>query len=218
MKLHIGENIKKYRLEADMTQQQLADRLGVSGQSVSRWETGETYPDMELIPGIAGLFSVTTDALFGVPETEKEKKAEETMDALRRAALKAEIDPEEVLPLLRDIRLNYIDSGCAWRMWIEGNYRCFSRPEILPEVRLTAEAYLERYPMNEHVFQTMAEVEDEEHIEAFLKKHTTSFDTSERALLYDRYLMRKIKEKFELERRYRFTMQSVIFSVDFLIG
>ena len=48
MKLNIGNNIRMLRRAADMTQEELADRLGVTYQSVSRWENGGTYPDMEL--------------------------------------------------------------------------------------------------------------------------------------------------------------------------
>ena len=44
MKLNIGENIRKYRKQMEMTQEQLAERLGTSVQSVSRWETAATLP------------------------------------------------------------------------------------------------------------------------------------------------------------------------------
>ena len=53
MKLHIGNSIKYLRKEKDITQEELADILGVSYQSVSRWETGACYPDMELLPVIS---------------------------------------------------------------------------------------------------------------------------------------------------------------------
>ena len=49
MKLRIGENIKFLRKAADITQETLAEMLGVSCQSVSRWELGTCYPDMELL-------------------------------------------------------------------------------------------------------------------------------------------------------------------------
>ena len=50
MKLAIGENIRNFRKKNDLTQEALADRLGVTYQSISRWENGTTYPDLELIP------------------------------------------------------------------------------------------------------------------------------------------------------------------------
>ncbi len=50
MKLNIGENIRNCRRKMNLTQEQLAEKLGVSFQSVSRWENDLTYPDTELLP------------------------------------------------------------------------------------------------------------------------------------------------------------------------
>ena len=66
MKLLIGENIKRLRRERDLTQEELAEQLGVSFQSISRWETGACYPDMELVPSITSFFGVTVDSLMGL--------------------------------------------------------------------------------------------------------------------------------------------------------
>lgn len=77
MKLNIGDTIKYLRKEKDITQDELADILGVSYQSVSRWETGTCYPDMELLPVISDFFGVTVDKLLGVNENiEREKVAQ----------------------------------------------------------------------------------------------------------------------------------------------
>lgn len=203
MKLTIGENIRNFRKKNDLTQEAFADRLGVTYQSVSRWENGVTYPDLELLPAIAETLSVTVDELLGMPQVEKEKRADEAFDELRRECMKRDYDADRIVSLLRDIRRNYIDSNSAWRPWSEGNDRAFRDPKILPEVRLLAEKYLERYPMNPHAIQTMAYIEDEEHLEEFLSKHTTSFDCSERALLFERYRRRGDAERFEPERRYQ---------------
>jgi len=74
MKLLIGENLKRMRREKDITQEQLAEMLGVSYQSVSRWENNSCYPDMELLPTIASFFETTVDKLLGMNETiEKER-------------------------------------------------------------------------------------------------------------------------------------------------
>ena len=58
---HIGQKIKDLRKKADLTQDRLADYLGVSPQAVSRWEANGGYPDMELLPAIANYFNVTID-------------------------------------------------------------------------------------------------------------------------------------------------------------
>lgn len=63
MKLSIGENIRNYRRKQDLTQEEFAECLGVSYQSVSRWENGTTYPDIELLPAISKLFGITVDEL-----------------------------------------------------------------------------------------------------------------------------------------------------------
>ena len=203
MKLTIGENIRNFRKKNDLTQEVLADRLGVTYQSVSRWENGATYPDLELLPAISEALSVTVDELLGMPQIEKEKRAEEIFDELRRECMKRDYDADKIVVLLRDIRRNYLGSDVAWRPWVEGNERAFRDPKILPEVRLLAEAYLERHPMYPHTIETMVNVEDEEHLNEFIEKYTTSFDCSERALLFDRYLRRGDTERFEPERRYQ---------------
>ncbi|MBQ8404627.1 MAG: helix-turn-helix transcriptional regulator, partial [Clostridia bacterium] len=203
MKLTIGENIRKFRKKNDLTQEALAERLGVTYQSVSRWENGTTYPDLEFLPAISELLGVSADELIGMPQIEKEKKAAEAFDELRRECMKRDYDAEHIIALLRDIRRNYIASESAWRPWVAGNDRAFRDPKILPEVRLLAEAYLEREPMAPGTIQTMAYVEDEENLESFLKKYTTPFDCSARALLFNRYMRRKDEERFEAERRYK---------------
>lgn len=63
MKL-LADKLRSLRLEKKLTQEQLAERLGVSAQSVSRWETCATYPDVMLLPRLAELFGVLVDELF----------------------------------------------------------------------------------------------------------------------------------------------------------
>lgn len=68
MKLNIGDSIKRMRKEMDITQEEFAQVFGVSCQSVSRWESGACYPDIELIPDIAKFFGVSADRLMGIDE------------------------------------------------------------------------------------------------------------------------------------------------------
>lgn len=66
MQLLIGENIRRLRRELDVTQECLAEHLGVSTQAVSKWERGEACPDIALLPGLAGFFGVSMDDLMGM--------------------------------------------------------------------------------------------------------------------------------------------------------
>ena len=69
MNIQIGEVIRTLRLENDVTQEDLANHLGVSTQAVSRWENGACYPDLEFVPGIASYFGVSTDLLLCVGDS-----------------------------------------------------------------------------------------------------------------------------------------------------
>ena len=59
-----SKNLRKLRQGKRMTQEYVAERLGVSAQSVSRWETAATFPDIMLLPDIARLYEVLVDDLF----------------------------------------------------------------------------------------------------------------------------------------------------------
>lgn len=63
MNILIGENIKRLRKTRNITQEQLAGIFNVSTVAVCKWETGETYPDITLIPQLAYYFNVTIDEL-----------------------------------------------------------------------------------------------------------------------------------------------------------
>ncbi len=64
--MKIGENIRALRQRGGMTQEQVAAKLGVTYQAVSKWENGTNTPDIALLPEIAALFGVTIDALFSL--------------------------------------------------------------------------------------------------------------------------------------------------------
>lgn len=76
MNLNFAENFKKLRRGKDITQEKIAEELGVSGQAVSRWELGICYPDLELLPSIANYFGVTIDALLSNDKASREKERE----------------------------------------------------------------------------------------------------------------------------------------------
>lgn len=61
-----GERIKEYRKNRGFTQSELAERLGISEQSVSKWETGITMPDVSILVPLSSLLGVSVDSLLGV--------------------------------------------------------------------------------------------------------------------------------------------------------
>ena len=63
--MSLSSNIKSLRLEKNLTQEQLATKLGVSAQAVSKWETSETYPDGALLVPLANELEVSLDEIFG---------------------------------------------------------------------------------------------------------------------------------------------------------
>ncbi len=62
--MSLSENIKTYRIRKNMTQENLAQLLGVSSQAVSKWETTDTYPDGTLLVPLANVLEVSLDKLF----------------------------------------------------------------------------------------------------------------------------------------------------------
>lgn len=95
--MSLSENIKKFRLEKNLTQEQLAAKLCISAQAVSKWETSDTYPDGTLLLPLARELGVSLDELFG-------NKSASMPDISRQIiALIRETDPDHRFPLAWDI-------------------------------------------------------------------------------------------------------------------
>jgi len=80
--IYFGERIAAYRKEQGLTQEGLAQKLGVTNQAVSKWESDQCCPDIMLLPALADVFGVSLDELFGrtVPEEKTApEKAEDTV-------------------------------------------------------------------------------------------------------------------------------------------
>lgn len=80
MELLIGNKLRKLRRDRNLTQEEVAAHLGISFQAISKWERGEGYPDITLLPALANYFGVTVDSLLGMGEI----AARENYDAVNR--------------------------------------------------------------------------------------------------------------------------------------
>jgi ribosomal-protein-alanine N-acetyltransferase len=103
----MGHSIRKLRLRKGMTQEQLADVLNVSVQTISRWETGVNYPDVAMLPSLAAYFHVTTDYLLQVGGNVAMKTMETQRLIIRDWQ---EGDTDHVAALCHD-------SGMKWMGW-----------------------------------------------------------------------------------------------------
>lgn len=92
MKLRISENIKNLRKDKNISQETFAEILGVTCQSVSRWENEICYPDIELIPIIADYFNVSVDYLLGVDKTLEEKEVNKYLSEFQLEISKGNIE------------------------------------------------------------------------------------------------------------------------------
>lgn len=95
--MNLGATIRKYRRKRDITQERFAKYLNVSPQAVSRWETGAAYPDITTIPAIADFLGISTDTLFGVEESEREKQIQIYLEEYKRLRATGEHEKRFVL-------------------------------------------------------------------------------------------------------------------------
>lgn len=103
MNINIAENLKRLRKQHGITQENLADFIGVTFQAVSKWERGEGYPDITILPVIANYFGVTLDELIGMNEIKDAARLDEVFEKLKENASVGKID-DNIKILRREIK------------------------------------------------------------------------------------------------------------------
>jgi transcriptional regulator with XRE-family HTH domain len=93
--MKINEKIRQMRKSAGLTQEQLAGRLGISAQSISKWENGISMPDITLLPLIAETFGVSIDDLFDLTLEQKFNRIENRIE-IKEELSTAEFDEYEI--------------------------------------------------------------------------------------------------------------------------
>jgi len=77
MSIKQGEYLKKLRTENNLSQEKLGEKLGLSRQSISKWEQGNAVPDIENIMKLAKLYNVSVDSILNGEEDKKEETAKQ---------------------------------------------------------------------------------------------------------------------------------------------
>lgn len=123
--MNIGSIIKELRQKKKMSQEELAEYLGVSTQAVSRWETSVSYPDITLLPFIANVFNVTVDYLLGTDKIKNDKLIEEVTKEYHKYQAKGDNvgahkymkEIYEKYPHVEKLQLIYADAcNCAYNV------------------------------------------------------------------------------------------------------
>lgn len=122
--LHLPENLKKYRIIKNLTQEDVAEYLHITPQSVSKWERGESYPDITLLPALANIFETSIDLLIGMDTI----RAEETRYHIHKKAVEYQRrgDYDSAEKTYRDALLIYPNKpgmilGLASTLALKGN-------------------------------------------------------------------------------------------------
>lgn len=116
MKKILSANITRYRKQQKITQQELAKKLNISYQAVSKWETGQTTPDLTLLPAIASILQISIDQLMGythslAPETDYEQRyqTEEYYWGVEPSQMCLKL--VELMPPIKPLKV--LDIGCG---------------------------------------------------------------------------------------------------------
>ena len=195
MKLNFAENLRKLRRERGFTQEQLAEKLSVSFQTVSRWETGIVYPDIELLPVIADLFEIRVDELLGCTKEDKDRNLvrrweeyEKITDAEEQYAFLKEMKrdfPKVYLIPFRMIRIMHIE-----HIHIDELCSVFEEFSAL----CTDKCYID-WAQGMYIA-----LEEENAVKAYMKKSHLSENDVE-TYLETRYFYRKEWKKYDLQRQ-----------------
>lgn len=209
MNEYLGNNIRTLRKAKNLTQEQFSEQLGVSFQSVSRWENSITYPDIEMIPKIARFFGVSTDYLFGIPEEDKYARLAELKDELQDLPEGA---TDRAIEIIQTIRLEYdMRASEKCNFFFDLCYALYQSDvkktsSLIDELRKAAELFFDSNPnasAKSLVMPYYTRLEEEEYIPAFLDRFASDEETVSDALLYNRYLYRNEYDKLEVFRQRR---------------
>lgn len=102
MNIYFGENLKALRQKRNLTQEKLAEFLNVSFQTISKWERGDTYPDISMLPEIALFFNVSVDDLLGINKAENEEKLLKQLEAFDKLT-----DGKQREVIILELKKNY---------------------------------------------------------------------------------------------------------------
>lgn len=98
--MSIGSNIKRLRREKDITQEQLAEYLGITSRAISQWECDRTAPDISQLPALCHIFDVSSDVLLGIDVEKNEERIKSYLEEAHKVDWEGNFEKE--VELLRE--------------------------------------------------------------------------------------------------------------------
>ena len=200
MDLMIGERIKKYRKEREMTQDALAQALSLSPQSVSKWECGDGYPDITLLPTLANFFEVTVDELIGNDEiSAKEDIQKNFFNVVNH------LSPDDQLQLALKYHRKYprnwhVATALMHRITRYNGGDTDEYKKLLSDICNRLLKDCTDSTMRRSAVKAMCMVCDEDEIELWLNKDTTFWYEGRQEIYEERYKLSGEKEKYWMFR------------------
>ncbi len=204
MSLPISNVIRRLRRERNITQEELAAAVRVTYQSVSRWENGQAYPDMELIPKIARYFDISTDVLFGTDDESVNKRLEEHYQKIKEVQNDIEKFYQACKSAYDEFPKEFSFGLWLCRCYIDYNIRPYDKH--LEEIRSICKNILDNCTKEDYRIEAMSMIavaEDEEHIDTWLTI-MPSWKSCKEVLLETRYSYHNNLEKCNLQRQQNF--------------
>ena len=195
MKLNFAENLRKLRRERGFTQEQLAEKLSVSFQTVSRWETGIVYPDIELLPVIADLFEIRVDELLGCTKEDKDRNLVRRWEEYEKIT-----DAEEQYAFLKEMKRDFPKVYLIpFRMLRIMHIEHIHIDELCSVFEEFSALCTDKYYID-HAQEMYISLEEENAVKAYIAKSGLSGNDAE-TYLEKRYFYRKEWEKYDLQRQ-----------------
>lgn len=203
MKITLADNLRKLRRDKDLTQEELGNLLGISYQSVSKWERGEGYPDIIMLPIIANYFGITVDTLIGNDITSRDERIKAYCDEYwfynQRGEMDSAIKTAESAYRDYPYDWNIIDIYC---LSLTRGYSLHPG-EKLPELRAVCKMIMDKCPdakIRMHAVYSMIFAEDDDKVEKWFSEVPGTYDFTEWERREERYFERGQKDKFKKQK------------------
>lgn len=191
MELLFAENLRRFRRERNLTQEQLADALGISPQSVSKWERSDGYPDITLLPRIAEYFGVSVDTLLGSDEESRQADLRRFLNTVRGTE-----DEDERLRLCLEYTKQHPENDDAAHelCWVITTLPQKKREPYLPLLRDTCKKILERSTQQvyrENAVKILCRICEEHELETWLELCAQEYKAYKGEVLEERFMEQK---------------------------